>query len=226
MHNVGKAINDAFEKENWKVARQRIFAALDEEPESHWLISKLSAVYYEERKYQKALEYARKAEAIAPECPLVSWDLAGALLATGKARSALRLYRIILQGGVAKASSCPYGEGEGPNWAVSLLIDSMFMAGVCLQRLGKKKDALTHFVGFLKHSEDWHGCVNSREDAIRRISELNHLGGAVSASTSKQIAAPRSVSQREMGCLNRLGLRMLERMASNAWSWSTMTMAP
>jgi tetratricopeptide (TPR) repeat protein len=177
MHNVGKAINEAFDKEDWEVARRRILAALEEEPRHHWLLSKLSAVYYEERDYQKALSYAKKAQQIAPECPLVLWDLAGALLATGHVQSALAIYRKLMTEGVAKASACPHGEGEGPAWAVCLLIDSLFMAGVCQQRLGHKRPAISNFITFLQVRDDWDGCINSREDAIKRIVEIERSRG-------------------------------------------------
>jgi tetratricopeptide (TPR) repeat protein len=171
---VGKAINEAFDKENWPVARERIVAALEREPDSHWLLSKLSATYYEEREYQQALEYAQKAAAIAPECPIVSWDLAGALLATNDPGAALRIYLRILDGGPAKAASCPHGAGEGEKWALSLLIDCLFMAGVCEQRLGEKSAAIDFFLDFVENVSGWTGCVNTPEDAIKRIREIEN----------------------------------------------------
>src|SRR5437868_12919155 len=122
MDDVGDVINAALNKEDWKAAKRKLLPALKKEPDSHWLLSRLGAVYYEERKYRKALEYARRAEAVAPGCPLVLWDLAGALLATGATEDAFRIYQKILKGGEEKASSCPHGEGEGRKWAISLLI--------------------------------------------------------------------------------------------------------
>jgi hypothetical protein len=93
----------------------------------------------------------------------VLWDLAGALLATGSIHSALLFYHKIITEGISKASACPHGEGEGQAWAVCLIIDSLFMAGVCRQRLGHKKAAIANFVTFLQVCEDFDGCVNGRK---------------------------------------------------------------
>ena len=52
---------------------------LKAEPRHHWLLTRLSSVYDEQRRYALALQYAEKAFVEAPSCPLVLWDYAGAL---------------------------------------------------------------------------------------------------------------------------------------------------
>jgi hypothetical protein len=47
------------------------------------------------------------------------------------------------------------------------------MAGVCSQRLENKERALSYFLDFLKSSEGWKGCIHTRQEAERRIDEIN-----------------------------------------------------
>ena len=63
---------------------------LRSEPNHHWLLTRLSSVLYERRRYASALKYAEKAFAEAPTCPLVLWDYAGALQVLGRPASVLR----------------------------------------------------------------------------------------------------------------------------------------
>jgi predicted Zn-dependent protease len=46
--------------------RQRLKA----KPRHHWLLTRLSSVYYEQRRYALAMKYAEKAFAEVPSCPL------------------------------------------------------------------------------------------------------------------------------------------------------------
>lgn len=70
-------IEALIEADNWKAARKAIIAALRTQPESHWLFSRLALTYYEEVKYEKALELDEQASAFAPTCPLAIWGYAG-----------------------------------------------------------------------------------------------------------------------------------------------------
>jgi len=72
---------------------------LKAEPHHHWLLTRLSSVYYEQRRYVLALKYAEKAFAEAPSCPLVLWDYAGVLQMLGRHDESLDLYaRIVTRG--------------------------------------------------------------------------------------------------------------------------------
>jgi hypothetical protein len=76
---MSKAIEAAIRTEKWERVRQLIRAELKEEPDSHWLLTRLSLTYYEEQAYRKSLSYSRKALKLAPRCPRALWDYAGCL---------------------------------------------------------------------------------------------------------------------------------------------------
>lgn len=124
----GKRIAKLFEQEEWGEARELLLRELANDPSDHWLLTRLGTTYYEERQYAKALELAEQAHAIAPECPLVLWDLAGACLALGDGERARAIYQGILDRGF---DDLAFGEcGEGEEWARGLLAD-------CADRLEK-----------------------------------------------------------------------------------------
>ena len=84
---------------------------LEEEPDSHWVLSRLSNTYYEERNYEKALEYVVQALELAPHCPLVLWDYAGTLDMLEYDEEAVQVYRKLIRRGDNRIA---YGEcGEG-----------------------------------------------------------------------------------------------------------------
>jgi tetratricopeptide (TPR) repeat protein len=73
------SIEVLIEKERWSETRALLGQALKLEPRHHWLLTRISLTYYEQRLYSDALKYSMRAFAEAPECPLVLWDYAGAL---------------------------------------------------------------------------------------------------------------------------------------------------
>jgi hypothetical protein len=50
MVNRSDKIESLIAADNWKGARDLINAALQKEPDSHWLLSRLALTYYEEFK--------------------------------------------------------------------------------------------------------------------------------------------------------------------------------
>jgi hypothetical protein len=170
MPTLSQRINTLFAKEQWAKARELIGKELGRAPDSHWLLARLSTAYHEERKYPKALEVARQAEQLAPECPLVLWDLAGALDATGDFEGALEMYRKLIRRGPIAIGNDECGEGLA--WAISLLVDCVYRVGLCLEHLGKIADALLFYHNFLELRSGWQGGIYSSEDAERRIARL------------------------------------------------------
>lgn len=88
---------------------------LKAEPRHHWLLTRISSEYHEQRKYALALKYAEKAFAEVPSCPLVLWDYAGTLQALGRHNEALDLYARIVTRGINRLANGECGEGKG--WA-------------------------------------------------------------------------------------------------------------
>jgi hypothetical protein len=126
---LSERINDCFNREAWGEAREIILRALRKSPDDHWLISRLSTTYYEEKDYQQALQLARRAVQLDRTCPLVLWDLAGALDAIGDKEQAIKTYEKLLSRGVDGIANDECGEGE--EWAKSLLADCKLRAALC-----------------------------------------------------------------------------------------------
>lgn len=137
---------------------------LKQEPNHHWLLTRLSSVLYERRRYASAVKYAEKAFAAVPTCPLVLWDYAGALQMLGRHQEALDLYARIVTRGVSRIATGECGEGRG--WARGLVADTHYRASISLAALGNKKASASAFEQCL--DERGPGCYS-----IYRLDELN-----------------------------------------------------
>ena len=104
-------IEQAIQSEQWSTARKLIRASLRQNPDSHWLITRLGLTYYEQHDYQRSLLYCEQAFQIAPRCPLVLWDLAGTHVMLGLLEDSEHIYRQIIRRGVAAIAQDECGEG-------------------------------------------------------------------------------------------------------------------
>ena len=121
---------------------------LRRKPKSHWLLTRLSSTYYEERKYSKALALCKRAVKLAPVCPLALWDYACTLDMTGNCKKAIAIWKKLLRRG---ADAVAYNEcGEGLRWARSLLNDCKYRIGIAYRKMGNRRLA-TSFLR--KHCE-------------------------------------------------------------------------
>ena len=134
---MSASIERAIESENWSLARKLIRAALRTEPDSHWLLTRLSLTYYEERSYQRSLDLSMRALALAPSCPLALWDAAGSLDMLSREREAVSMYRSLIRRGVSQIAFGPCGEGLA--WSRGLVADCWYRIAVCYQRVGRRK---------------------------------------------------------------------------------------
>jgi tetratricopeptide (TPR) repeat protein len=136
---MSKEIEKAIRADDWLTARALIRTALKSEPTSHWLIARLGLTYYEQRQYKRALRCLEKAMALAPSCPLVLWDYAGALDMLGRTDDAIRIYRRLINRGVERIAVERCGEGKA--WARGLIADCHFRLASCLMEKGRFKKA-------------------------------------------------------------------------------------
>jgi tetratricopeptide (TPR) repeat protein len=134
-------IEGAIETSQWDNARALIERELDREPDNHWLLARLSTTYYEQQQYGKAATIARKAEKIAPDCPLVLWDLAGALYMLDHYDNAIALYSRITECGIDNLSFGKHGEGKGRGRG--LYADSLYREALCFHRIGSTEKAFS-----------------------------------------------------------------------------------
>ncbi len=160
----------------WKSARRAIEKQLEKEPDDHWLWSRLSGVQYEQGDYQGALDAAKKALEIVPDCPLALWSYAGALDMLGETREALRVYIQLVRRGVEEirepdedADEC----WEGADWTRSLVVDCIFRIAGCMAKIGERDKAVRWYERFLDILEcGMQQGIYSREDAIARLKKL------------------------------------------------------
>jgi len=144
-----RIINNLFKEEKYSEARTFIFGLMKNNPDDHWLLSRLSTTYYEGGNYQEALKYVEQALKIAHYCPLVLWDYAGTLDMLERNDEAIQIYKRLVRKG---ASRIAHGAcGEGIQAARSLVNDSRYRLGLIYARkveflLAKKyfKDYITN----------------------------------------------------------------------------------
>ena len=167
-------INTLFRKEEWKKARGIIRAELKNTPDSHWLWTRLATTYYEEHQYSKALSLEKRALQLAPNCPLVLWDLAGTMDMLGRRQEAIRIWKSIIKRGVNRLA---YGEcGEGIRWSKSLVNDCRYRIGAAYQELGKTGYA----VRYLRDH------IANRQPGIPSIYDLREVRKEIIALSAKR----------------------------------------
>jgi tetratricopeptide (TPR) repeat protein len=138
--DVSREIEKAIADDDWEAARLLIQSALEEQPENHWLLTRLALTYYEQFDYQRALELSCQALAIESECPLALWDYAGALEMLDRPEEALTFYQRIIDRGI---DSLAYDQcGEGRARARGLSADSHYRMSHCYLALGDKDKAV------------------------------------------------------------------------------------
>lgn len=170
MAKKKQSVESLIEEEKWEEARLAIEEELKAAPEDHWLLTRLSTTYYEQRDYIKALQYAEQAKDLAPNCPLVLWDYAGALDMLGRRKEALDVYRTLLDRGAKNIAmdEC----GEGIKWARNLLMDCTYRAGCCVADLGHRDEAAIMMRAYL-HLLDLGGeGLYPREEVAKKLRQL------------------------------------------------------
>lgn len=140
---MSRDIEERIQAQDWPGARRLIEARLTADADNHWLLTRLSLTYYEERDYQHALQVSKRALALAPNCPLVLWDYAGTLEMLGRYREGLSIFRRVIRRGV---ESIAHGEcGEGVGWARGLIADCHYRTAGCYRKLKQEARSLREF---------------------------------------------------------------------------------
>ena len=138
-----KSIEDYLAEDDWVGARKLIKKRLQEDPEHHWLWTRLSTTYCEQNRYEKALEASEKAITLAPRCPLVLWDRACCLDKVGEYEEAIKMWKTLFRRGV---NAIAHGEcGEGLRWARSLLNDARYRIGYAYNTMADYSPAIRYW---------------------------------------------------------------------------------
>lgn len=163
-------IETLVEKEDWENARKAILKELEAEPDSHYLTTRLALTYYEQRQYETALNYSREALKLAPHCPLVLWDYAGALEQTGHEREAIRVWKRLLRRGIERIAHGPCGEGIRK--AESLLNDCRYRIGKTYYFLDRPVLAWRYMHAHLTHRRRGLPSIYSRADVLWNLERI------------------------------------------------------
>lgn len=140
-------IESLIEVEDWPAARRAIRQGLRADPDDHWLLTRLSLTYYEERKYGKAVQHSKRALEIERRCPLALWDYAGALQMLGRHREAIKVFRKLIRRGARRIA---YGLcGEGLAWANGLVADCWYRISLSYDAVGNRAWGTRAFVRHL-----------------------------------------------------------------------------
>ena len=141
------AIEKLLAAEKWGKARALIQDELLSDPTSHWLWTTLGTTFYEQRQYEKALKCSKHAMQLAPNCPLVLWDYAGALEMNGEEDSAFAIWSLLLG---MELEDVAYGEcSEGMDWAMQIINDVHYRMGRYYRRKGNDEMARVSFQKYL-----------------------------------------------------------------------------
>jgi tetratricopeptide (TPR) repeat protein len=128
-------VNRLFQEDKYSEARDFILKKIEEYPDDHFWLSRLSTTYYEEKDYNKALQIVEQALKLSPHCPLVLWDYAGALDMLERNDEAIRIYKRLIRRGINRLA---YGEcGEGIVNAREYVNDSRYRIGLIYANKGK-----------------------------------------------------------------------------------------
>src|SRR5437867_3450047 len=95
--NFSDKIDDLFQRGQWEAARKQLEAERQKDPANHWLLTQLGVTFYEQERYEKALELFQASRELMANCPLTLWNLAGTLDALGKHSAAARIYTWLLE---------------------------------------------------------------------------------------------------------------------------------
>ena len=165
-----KTIKRLLKFENWQEAQLLLHRELIHAPTDHWLWMMLSQTYYEQFEYDTALECAKRAVELAPQCPLALWHYAGCLSMTGQERSALAIWSLLLN---RELDDVAFGDcGEGMKWAMQLLNDVHYRMGQIHLFLGEDAQARVSFEKYLSNRRHGVGSIYDSNEVKRELAKL------------------------------------------------------
>jgi Tetratricopeptide repeat len=174
MHNRSDRVERLMRLEKWDAARQMIQQELARLPNgdwmTHWWLARLSSTYFEQDKYSQSLDAIQQAATIAPNCPLVLWDLAGTLAMLGDTHQAIDIYKKLIARGVRGLNQTQCGEGD--QWARALISDCYFWLALCHDDLQESAAAVRHFRRYLVRSADGSGGLYDEAEALAEIERI------------------------------------------------------
>jgi tetratricopeptide (TPR) repeat protein len=163
-------VNLLFRQGKWAKARKLLEEERENEPTDHWVLTQLGATFYEQGRYQDALECFLRSLKIVPDCPLTLWNLAGALDALEEHRKAVSIYIGLLRANVSPTKDPCW---ESKTWADTLKADCMFRLGLCHEHLGRRGIAEQCYRQYLNRLATGIEGTYSAEDVLGKLRRLS-----------------------------------------------------
>ncbi len=181
-------IDELFDSGRLEEVKVLLHTELGTDENNHWLLTKLSSVYYESKDYKTALMYSTIANKLMPHCPLVLWDFGAALMMTNNTMNALACYRRILQLGYQQLNGRRIDVDpcwEGKSFTVSIITDSLLRIGHCYVDKKNFELASVFLLSFIRQSSKWSkGCLFDLDDGVevlKTMPKLANIDDAVAA---------------------------------------------
>jgi tetratricopeptide (TPR) repeat protein len=174
----GTRVNQLILRGQWDEARGLLEKQREKDPANHWVLTQLGVTFYEQGKYEEALELFLASLRIVDDCPLTLWNLAGTFDALGKWQDAIRIYTWLLASEKTPEEDPCW---ESQEWADSLKADCVYRLGVCFQELGKAQGAEQYYRQYLALLTQGVEGTYSTDAVIRRIRDLHGSGSRRSA---------------------------------------------
>jgi tetratricopeptide (TPR) repeat protein len=166
-----KNIERLLAAEKWQLAQGLLHRELIHGPTDHWLWMMLSQTYYEQLEYDTALECAKRAVELAPECPLALWHYGGCLSMVGQERAALAVWTLILNRDLHEVAQGECGEGE--KWAMQLLNDVHYRMGQVHYFLGEDDLARLSFEKYLHNRQHGVGSLYDSKEVKTIVAQVS-----------------------------------------------------
>ena len=158
-------------RKKWSKARALIQEELVEAPTDHWLWLTLSLTYYEQKRYEKALQSSKRAVELAPDCALALWHYAGSLFMSGREDSALAIWTLLLD---MDLEDVAYGEcSEGMDWALQLINDVHYRVGRYYQWKKNPEQARVSFEKYLHNRAHGVGSIYDEDKVRHYLAQLS-----------------------------------------------------
>ena len=148
----------------------------------------LSLTFYEQKKYEKALQCSKRAVELQADCPLALWHYAGSLYMTGREDAALAIWTILRD---MDLEDVAYGEcGEGMDWAMQLINDVHYRIGRYYQWKKDAERACVSFKKYLHNRDHGVGSIYDKKKVMEYLASPNTNGSPLDAGKTTKRTAP------------------------------------
>ncbi len=171
--NFSQRIWELLSGDEYDEARALLLDELRRFPDDHWVLTTIAVTYYEQRDYERALEYNLEAIELAPTCPAVLWDYANTLDMLEREEEALRIYRSLLRKGIRRIA---HGQcGEGMRWAKGLVTNVHYRMATSYAAIGRRDLAMKHIRTHIARRRQRSPSIYTLQEARRVLDQIERM---------------------------------------------------